>query len=261
MTPLLEIAGLRVRYASAAGEALAGIDLTIGAGERVAVIGESGSGKSSLALAIAGLLPRDARVGGSLSWPGLSQPPRNGKDVGFVFQDPAGTLDSVVPVGRQVAEVVEVHLGLDRRSAMSRAAGLFGRVRLPDPDNLLHAYPHQLSGGQKQRVGIAAAIAAEPALLIADEPTSALDTIVQAGIVRLIDTLVRDTGMALLIVTHDIALAASIADRIVVLKDGAVVETGTATGIILEPQADYTRALLASCLPLDDPASPGEGRA
>ena len=124
---------------------------------------------------------------------------------------------------------------------------------------MLGAYPHQLSGGQKQRVGIAAAIAAGPALLIADEPTSALDTIVQAEIVRLIDALVRDTGMSLLIVSHDIALAATIADRIVVLKDGGIVENGATQEIVFAPQADYTRSLLEACLTLSKTALPRRG--
>lgn len=261
MNPLLTIGGLTVRYRSGKAEALSRIDLRVDKGERLAIIGESGSGKSTLALAIAGLLPRDADVAGTLAWPGLQGSPRNGKDIGFVFQDPAGSLDPVMTVGRQVAEIVEGHLGLDRRAALDRAAELFGRVKLPDPRAMLGAYPHQLSGGQKQRVGIAAAIAAEPALMIADEPTSALDTIVQADIVKLIDSLVRETGMSLLIVSHDIALATAIANRIVVLKDGCVVESGGTAGIVLSPQADYTRSLLAACLTLGDtvPAGPKSG--
>jgi peptide/nickel transport system ATP-binding protein len=125
-------------------------------------------------------------------------------------------------------------------------------VQLPDPRTMLRAYPHQLSGGQRQRVGIAAAIAAGPALLIADEPTSALDTIVQGEIVRLVDQLVRETDMSLLIVSHDIALAATIADRIVVLKDGAVVEAGDTADIVTRPKASYTRSLLAASLSLED---------
>jgi peptide/nickel transport system ATP-binding protein len=249
-----------VRYRCGA-EALRGIDLTLGAGERMAVIGESGSGKTTLALAIARLLPRDAEISGSLVWPGHVRPPRNGKDIGFVFQDPSASLDPVLPVGRQVAEVAEVHLGLDRRRALDHAAELFARVHLPDPSAMLGAYPHQLSGGQKQRVGIAAAIAAGPTLLIADEPTSALDTIVQAEIVRLIAALVRETGTSLLIVSHDIALAATIADRIVVLKDGGIVETGATEEIVFAPQADYTRSLLAACLTLDDGNSTQHGAA
>ena len=128
---------------------------------------------------------------------------------------------------------------------------------MPNPDTLLKTYPHQLSGGQRQRVGIAAAIAANPVLLIADEPTSALDTIVQAEIVRLIDALVAETGMSLLIVTHDIALAARVADRIVVLKDGAIVEEGPTGTLVDEPQAEYTRNLLDACLTLADVGTSG----
>jgi peptide/nickel transport system ATP-binding protein len=252
LTPLLEIAGLRVRYAGAERDALRGIDLTFGAGERVAVIGESGSGKSTLALAVAGMLPRNALLEGSIRWPGLTHPPINGKDIGFVFQDAAASLNPVLTVGRQVAEVARVHLGLDRKAAVQRAAALFAQVRLPHPEVLLKAYPHQLSGGQRQRVGIAAAIAANPRLLIADEPTSALDTIVQAEIVRLIGSLVRETRMSLLIVTHDIALAATIADRIVVLKAGAIVEVGVTDTIVEKPDAAYTRSLLDACLTMAD---------
>ncbi len=227
-------------------------DFTIGKGERVAVIGESGSGKSTLALAIAGLLSRDTSIAGAIRWHGSPQPPANGKDIGFVFQDTAGTLNPVLSVGRQVAEVAQVHLGLDWRTALDRAADLFERVRLPDPQALLNAYPHQLSGGQRQRVGIAAAIAARPALLIADEPTSALDTIVQADIVRLIAALVKEIGMSLLIVSHDIALAASITDRIVVLKDGEIVEQGATGDIVFRPETYYTKTLLAACLTLSE---------
>jgi peptide/nickel transport system ATP-binding protein len=259
MTPLLAISGLRVRYGAEGAEALRGIELTVGAGERVAVIGESGSGKSTLALATAGLLPPKTSTEGIIGWPGLPRPPRNGKDIGFVFQDPGATLDPVMTVGRQVAEVAEVHLGLDRLAALGLAAELFERVRLPTPRALVHAYPHQLSGGQRQRVGIAAAIAAGPALLIADEPTSALDTIVQADIVGLIGRLVRETGMSLLIVSHDIALAATIADRIVVLRDGAIVEAGAALDIVRRPREPYTRSLLAAALSLD-PVEGGQPR-
>ncbi len=256
MNPLLDIAGLGVRYrAGKDAPALAGIDLSLGKGERIAVIGESGSGKSTLALAIAGLLPRDALVDGRITWSGLTRPPRNGKDIGFVFQDAGASLDPVMTVGRQVAEVAEVHLGHDRRTALRRAAELFPRVGLSPA--LVDAYAHQLSGGQKQRVGIAAAIVAEPALLIADEPTSALDSIVQAEIVRLLGGLVSGSGMALLLVSHDIALAAALSDRIVVMKDGRAVEAGRTADVLAAPAAAYTRALLAASPSLDDVAVVG----
>ncbi len=259
MTLLLAISQLRVRYGRNSDDALRGIDLSLGKGERVAVIGESGSGKSTLALAIAGLLPRDASVSGSILWPGLQHPPVSGKDIGFVFQDPGASLNPVLTVGRQVAEVAQTHLGLDWKASLHRAAGLFDQVRLPEPEATLSAYPHQLSGGQRQRIGIAAAIAARPILLIADEPTSALDTIVQVEIVRLIDALVEDSRVSLLLVSHDIALASTLANRIIVLKDGAIVEQGATNDIVLEPQADYTKALLAACLTLSAPEALNTG--
>ena len=253
MTPLATVRNLTVTYRDGAASflALKGIDLDIGSGERIAIIGESGSGKSTLALALAGLLPRSAVLGGSIDWPGFTGPPRNGADIGFVFQDPSASLDPVMSVGRQVAEVAAVHLGLGRSDALAAAATLFERVRLPDPTALLDAFPHQLSGGQKQRVGIAAAIAAKPRLLIADEPTSALDTIVQAEIIALIRTIAAETGMALLMITHDIALASGISETMVVLKDGAIVETGITECIVRHPAAPYTRALLAACLDVE----------
>lgn len=255
---LLDIAGLSVAYRAGKDSlALNGIDLSISRGERVAVIGESGSGKSTLALAIAGLLPRDAAVQGRLNWHGLALAPRNGKDIGFIFQDAGASLDPVMTIGRQVAEVAEIHLGLERHAALERTVALFERVGLPEPRSLLDAYVHQLSGGQKQRVGIAAAIVAEPILLIADEPTSALDSIVQAEIVRLIEGLVSARGMALLLVSHDIALAAALSDRVVVMKDGRTVETGVTVGVLAAPRAAYTRALLAASLSLDDAVTTG----
>src|SRR5262249_562634 len=160
--------------------------------------------KSTLALAIAGLLPSSAAVSGRIEWPGLGHTPVNGRDVGFVFQDPGASLDPVMRVGRQIAEVVHTHAGSSWRQARQAAAELISRARLPQPERIARAWPHQLSGGQRQRVAIAAAIAARPQLLIADEPTSALDTIVQAEIVRLIDRLAREDRMSLVFISHDI---------------------------------------------------------
>ena len=224
------------------------------------MIGETGSGKSTSALAIAGLLPADSVVRGEIGWPGLRDPPRNGRDIGFVFQDAGASLDPVMTVGDQVAEVVATQRDLPWKAARERAAELLARVKLPEPRMMLDAYPHQLSGGQRQRVGIAAAIAAEPRLLIADEPTSALDTIVQADIMRLIGGLVEEADMSLLLVTHDIALAAQHCDRIAVMRHGRIVETGTTAQIVGLPADPYTRMLIDACLTLDsDPDS--EGRA
>ncbi|MER9657653.1 ABC transporter ATP-binding protein [Mesorhizobium sp. M0152] len=282
MTALASIRDLTATYRRDGGEvpALKTISLDIVAGERLAVIGESGSGKSTLALAIAGLLPASSRIEGRIDWflrpsstlgakappsvlPDISPSrgeidsfavskiPLGGRDIGFIFQDPSASLDPVMTVGKQIAEVARAHLDLTWPQAYAKAKTLFERVRLPDPDSALRAFPHQLSGGQKQRVAIAAAIAAGPKLLIADEATSALDTIVQAEIVALIRRLVAEDGMTLLFVSHDIALAAELADRIAVFRHGELVELGTTAQIVSAPTQAYTRALLDAHIGLD----------
>ncbi|WP_421916190.1 ABC transporter ATP-binding protein [Mesorhizobium sp.] len=259
MTTLLSIRDLTVNYRRDGSEvaALRSINLDIAASERLAIIGESGSGKSTLALAIAGLLPASS-ISGRIDRPGLDHAPIPGRDIGFVFQDPSGSLDPVMPVGKQIAEVVRTHLGLTWRQAYAKARTLLERVRLPDPDSALDAFPHQLSGGQKQRVAIAAAIAAGPKLLIADEATSALDTIVQAEIVALIRQLVAEDGMTLVFISHDIALAAELAERIAVFRHGELVECGATAQIVETPRQAYTRALLDAHIGLD--AEPLLGR-
>ncbi|MBR2688268.1 MAG: ABC transporter ATP-binding protein [Aquamicrobium sp.] len=250
--PLVSIRDLSVSYRrDTASFSLRNVDLDIAPGERLAIIGESGSGKSTLALAIAGLLPPTATVDGAILWSGQPQLSRGGRDIGFVFQDASASLDPVMAVGRQIAEVARTHLDLSWAQARDRALDLLRRVRLPDPDTALHAYPHQLSGGQRQRVAIATAIAAGPRLLIADEATSALDTIVQADIVALIRQLVAEDAMALLFVSHDIALAAEQADRIAVFDSGEMVELGTADAVIQKPRHAYTRKLLDAHIGLD----------
>ncbi|MBZ9776228.1 ABC transporter ATP-binding protein [Mesorhizobium sp. CO1-1-8] len=177
--------------------------------------------------------------------------PRLGRDIGFIFQDPFASLDPVMTIGKQIAEVARTHLGLTWSQSYARAKSLLERVRLPDPDSALRAFPHQLSGGQKQRVAIAAAIAAGPKVLIADEATSALDTIVQAEIVTLIRRLVTEDGMTLLFISHDIALAAELAERIAVFRHGQLVELGMTAQIVGAPTQPYTRALLDAHIGLD----------
>ena len=252
---LASLRGLSVSYRADDGDhaALAAIDLDITAGERIAIIGESGSGKSTLALTLAGLLPDNARVEGRIEWPGLAGPPAAGRDIGFVFQDAGANLNPVLRIGEQVAEVAHRHLGLSWREARGEARELLARVRIPEPEMALAAYPHQLSGGQRQRVAIAAAVAARPTLLIADEPTSALDTIVQARIVALLDELVRERCMTLVFVTHDIALASGFADRIAVLHRARLVETGPTAALLRAPKQAYTAGLIASHIDLDTP--------
>lgn len=254
MTPLFSLRNLFVSYHSQGTDSatLSGIDLDLSPGERLALIGESGSGKSTLARTLAGLLPENARQSGEIVWPGLKAPPVAGRDIGYVFQDPGASLDPVLTVGEQIAEVAVAHLGMGWSAANRLAVELAGHVSLPEPERIVKAFPHQLSGGQKQRIAIAAAICAKPRLLIADEATSALDTIVQAGIVALIRRLTAESGMALLFITHDIALAAGLADRIAVLRQGRLVETGPASQVIHAPRAAYTQSLLAAHLGLEE---------
>ena len=242
MSSLVRLEKLSVSYGSE--PALENIDLDIGQGETLAIIGESGSGKSTLALALASLLPGNARLSGGFHW--ADGKPRPGRDIGFVFQDPASSFDPLMTVGAQLVETIRAHAKIDRLAAKTKAISLLQRVHIPQPEASFARYPHQFSGGQKQRIAIALAIAASPRLLIADEPTSALDTIVQKEIVSLLRELVREDGMTLIFVTHDIALASGLADRIAVFRRGKLVELGPARNIVSNPQTDYTKALIAA---------------
>ncbi|WP_317633325.1 ABC transporter ATP-binding protein [Shinella yambaruensis] len=257
---LCETQDLSVTYRDQETPALTNLDLAIRAGERLAIIGESGSGKSTFARALAGLLPEGAEVEGTVDW-AAGAAPLAGRDLGFVLQDPSASLNPVLTIGEQVAEGARRHLGLSWPEARARALDMLERVRLPEPEKLLAAYPHQLSGGQRQRVAIAAALAARPGLVIADEPTSALDMVVQAEIVALLDDLVRGAGMTLVFITHDIALAAGFADRVAIFKDGALVETGPAAAVLAAPRETYTKMLVASHRDLASPPLVGEIRA
>ena len=252
---LARLSGLSVAYRAngKSSAALEAVDLEIVAGERLAIIGESGSGKSTLALTLAGLLPDNADVAGRIAWPAYGQPPVPGRDYGFVFQDAGASLNPVLSVGEQVAETAERHLNIGWFEAYERAGKLLERVHIPEPDKALRAYPHQLSGGQRQRVCIASAIAARPKLLIADEPTSALDMVVQAEIVALLDELVREDGMTLVFVTHDIALASGFADRIAVFRHARLVEVGPSDEVLSHPRDAYTASLIASHVDLSSP--------
>lgn len=247
----LHVRNLGVNYGETA--ALQGVPLELAKGGRLAVIGESGSGKSTLAMAIAGLLPKSARYEGSIEFPGLAHRPKLGKDIGVLFQDPSGSLDPVMKIGDQIAEVVMTHQGTGWISARVRAAELLDRVHIPKALSRLNSYPHEFSGGQKQQIALAAALAGNPSLLIADEPTSALDTVVQRHIVNLLDELVRESGLTLLFVTHDIALASERADQIAVLYKGRLVETGAAARVLGRPGHPYTKALIGTHISLDTP--------
>ena len=248
---LLRTEALGVTYRGAATPALADISLTLAAGRRLAILGESGSGKSTLALAICNLLPGGARITGQIVFP--AGPPTLGRDIGVVFQDPGGSLNPALTIGEQIAEVSVVHRGRTWHAARAEAARLLDRMGIAQATAALSRHPHEFSGGQRQRIALAAALAADPVLLVADEPTSALDTVVQHDIVALLDSLVRERNLALLFVTHDIALASMLADEVAVLYAGALMESGPAAPLFRAPTHPYTRALLAARLDLDTP--------
>ncbi|MHA6626597.1 ABC transporter ATP-binding protein [Pseudonocardia sichuanensis] len=252
---LLEIGDLTVTFSTDRGpvEAVRGADLTVRRGETVAVVGESGSGKSTLASAINGLLAANGRVtSGTITFDGtdlLTLPERRmnavrGRRIGLVPQDPMSNLNPLVPVGRQISEIFRIHGVATGRAARDRAIQLLDSVGIPDPHHRYRQYPHEFSGGMRQRVLIAMGLACRPQLLIADEPTSALDVTVQKIVLDLLDDLTSSMGTAVLLVTHDLALAAERADRVVVMHRGAVVESGPASTVLDNPRNDYTRRLL-----------------
>lgn len=227
------------------------VSVDIAAGEIVAQTGESGSGKSMTALAVMGLLPQGSEASGQVVLDGteiLSSTERalcaiRGNTVGMIFQEPMTALNPVQTIGDQVAETVRVHTGSGRTEALKRARVVLDRVGLPADEFPLNRYPHQLSGGQRQRVVIAMAIALQPSLLIADEPTTALDVTTQAQILDLIQRLAREDGMGLMMITHDLAVVSEMADRVVVMRQGEVVETGPTAQLFRDMRHPYTRAL------------------
>jgi peptide/nickel transport system ATP-binding protein len=258
-TPLVSVDGLGVTFRDGRRlvRAVEDLRLAIPTAGRVALLGESGSGKTATALAIAGLLPEEAVLTGRIEWPALGRPPVLGRDVGVVFQDPMSSLNPVLTIGEQIAEVPVTHQGLGWRAAMALAQDLLARVGIPEHSRQLRSYPHELSGGQRQRVAIAMAIAAGPRLLIADEPTTALDTVVQAQILSLLAEITATAGTALLLVTHDLAVASGAVDVGAVLYAGRLVETGPIASLVQAPRHPYTQGLLAASL---DPDCPPAGR-
>ena len=261
--PIARIENLRVTFDTRDGPVVGVEDLSfeVGAGETVCVVGESGSGKSVSSLSLmrlvefgggqiaGGRLLFDRAEGGELDLAGSDQRRMRqvrGNEIGMIFQEPMTALNPVFTIERQLTEGLRLHRGLDREAARTRAIELLKEVRIPEPERRLKQFPHELSGGMRQRVVIAMALACRPRLLIADEPTTALDVTIQAEILVLIDRLKRETGTAVVFITHDMAVVAQMADRVVVMYRGRKVEEGPVEQIFEAPQHDYTRALLAA---------------
>jgi len=254
--PLLDVRDLHVRFPTPDGpiQAVSGVSFSVSAGETLAVVGESGSGKSVSSLAVLGLLGGGRVTAGSVRFAGEelvgADPERlrhvRGAEIAMIFQNPMSSLDPLFTVGDQVAEALRVHRRVSRRAAHARAVDLLREVGLPDLPRRARSYPHELSGGQQQRVMIAMALACEPALLIADEPTTALDVTVEAQILDLLRRMQRDHGTALLFVTHDMGVVAEMADRVLVMYAGQVVEQGPVADVLRDPRNPYTRALIES---------------
>jgi oligopeptide transport system ATP-binding protein len=254
--PLLSIEHLSVALSTGRGsfKAVDDVSLGIGTGEIVGIAGESGSGKTMTALSLLGLLPHGARTAGSALFDGtdlLRCSPKQlrdlrGRQIAMVSQDPATSLHPILTVERQLTEHMRHHLGVGKGEARTRAIDLLATVRIPDPEQALGAYPGQFSGGMRQRIAIAVALACEPRLLLADEPTTALDATVQIQILLLLRELQRETGMAVIFVTHDIGAAVEVADRIAVMYAGRIVEENNVAGMVAAPRHPYSAGLLAS---------------
>lgn len=259
MGALLEVRDLEVRFGAV--EAVRGLSLSLEEGEVLGLVGESGSGKSATALAVMGLLPSSARIAGQILWNSgnesgtvnlIGQSPAamrrvRGSEIAMVFQEPMTALNPVMTVGRQVAECSTAHdRSLTAREAKRRAIAALESVALPQSAERYGDYPHQFSGGQRQRILIAMALINRPRLVIADEPTTALDVTVQAQILALLGQLQREHALAMLFISHDLAVVGQIAGRVAVMRTGEVVETGPAKQLLTAPQHPYTKSLLAS---------------
>jgi oligopeptide transport system ATP-binding protein len=260
--PLLKVDGLRVQFWTARGtvHAVNGISFEIGEGETLGIVGESGCGKSVTSLALLGILPRAGRaVAGTAMFEGrdlLKMSDKQlrgirGKDVAMIFQDPMTSLNPVLTIGRQIREALETHFGMDKDDAQKRAVELLDQVGIPGAPSRVRDYPHQFSGGMRQRAMIAMALACRPKLLIADEPTTALDVTIQAQILDLLRALVADTGMALILITHDLGVVAGSCERVNVMYGGMFMEAGRAEDLFARPRHPYTLGLLQSVPRLD----------
>ena len=261
MTALIEVEGLRVRLPGPKGPVtiVDGLDFSIEEGETFGIAGESGSGKTMTALALLRLLPPRAIVQGRIVYHGkdLLQLDRKGmqavrgREISMVFQDPMTSLHPMLTIGKTLTAQVRHHFGVSRASARQRAVEMLAEVRIPDPEGSLASFPHQFSGGMRQRIAIAGALICRPRLLIADEPTTALDVTVQAGVIGLIERLQRESGLSVVLITHDLGVMSAAADRLTVMYAGRIVESGTTQRVLQQPWHPYTEGLLAA-LPQPD---------
>jgi peptide/nickel transport system ATP-binding protein len=268
-TPLLDIRGLRTHFKTDDGwlHAVDGVDLTVNAGETVCIVGESGSGKSVTAMSVLKLVPMPPGriVAGQVLWDGRDLVPLGpaemqklrGREIGVVFQEPMTSLNPVYTVGEQISEGLRLHEGLSRAAALERAAELLALVHISQPARRVHDYPHQFSGGMRQRVMIAMALACKPRLLIADEPTTALDVTIQAQILDLLGELKERLGMAVLLITHAMGVVAEVAQRVVVMYAGQVIEEGSVEEVFQRPWHPYTQGLIRSIPRIDADAARG----
>jgi peptide/nickel transport system ATP-binding protein len=258
--PLLQVDDVRVEFNTRRGRAMVlnGVSFEARAGETLCIVGESGCGKSMTALTVLGLVPQPpGRVSGGRVLFGdedllQASPERmrevRGNRISMIFQEPMTSLNPVFTVGEQIAESLRLHAGLDRKAAHAQAIEMLRQVGIPAPERRVDEYPHQLSGGMRQRVMIAMALACRPDVLIADEPTTALDVTVQAQIFDLLRDLQAERGTAIVLITHDMGAVAEMADRVIVMYAGRVIEQGTTAEVLQSPQHPYTRGLIA-CLP------------
>ncbi|CEG96398.1 MULTISPECIES: ABC transporter ATP-binding protein [Propionibacterium] len=252
--PLLAVRDLRVDFGRRRAPALRGIDFDLRAGQRLGLIGESGSGKSVTALALMGLLPETAHVGGSIRWEGTElvgmsdgeYTKLRGDAMSMIFQEPMTALDPTMRVGRQVAEALRLHGGAPAGKARERVLEMLGEVGLPDPRRVADSFPHQLSGGQRQRSLTAMALINRPRLVICDEPTTALDVTVQARVLEVLNAELRAVNAACLFISHDLAVVSQVCDDLIVMYRGELVEAGPLTQVLGDPQHPYTRGLIAT---------------
>jgi len=258
---LLQVEGLEVHFDTPEGvvKAVNGMDFEVREGETLAIVGESGAGKSQLVMAIMGLLAENGSASGKAEFRGqdlMQMKPKElngirGKHIAMIFQDPMTSLNPYLTIERQMTEVVMHHQGLRKDEAREQAVEMLRAVRIPDPEERIKQYPHEYSGGMRQRVMIAMGLLCQPDLLIADEPSTALDVTIQAQITQLVGELSAKTNMSVILITHDLAVVAEICDRVIVMYAGEVVESGSAADIFYRPRHPYTRGLLESVPRLD----------